>query len=195
MLKEICFLFLTLWRLKQLEYTWLRSLMGRYEDFWSLTQTALRSAVCELRIEANEAQLNGLLQVYLCPFVFPDAKPALELLKPLPCVILSNGTPEMLQSAVRHHGMESMFSAVISVDRVRAFKPSPRVYALGTEVLGLTASEILFVSSNWWDAWGAKAFGYNVCWCNRSKTETEFPDGAPDFIVARLDQITDAIRI
>jgi 2-haloacid dehalogenase len=165
--------------------------MERCEDFWSLTQTALRAAVCELLIEANEEQLNSLLQGYLCPFAFPDANPALELLKPLPRVILSNGTLEILESAVRQHDLESQFAEVISADRARTYKPSPRAYALGTEILCLPAAEILFVSSNWWDAWGAKSFGYNVCWCNRSKTAIEFPDSAPDLIVTRLDQIAD----
>lgn len=181
----------TLWRQRQLEYTWLRSLMERYDDFWSLTQSALRSAASQLQIEANQEQLNSLLQAYLCPFAFPDAKPALELSRSLPRAILSNGSPKMLESAIRHNDLESMFAEVISVDRARTYKPSPRAYALGTEILGLPAAEILFVSSNWWDAWGAKAFGYNVCWCNRSKTERELPDGPPDLIVTRLDEIAD----
>jgi 2-haloacid dehalogenase len=165
--------------------------MERYDDFWSLTQSALRSAASQLQIEANQEQLNSLLQAYLCPFAFPDAKPALELSMSLPRAILSNGSPKMLESAIRHNDLESMFAEVISVDRARTYKPSPRAYALGTEILGLPAAEILFVSSNWWDAWGAKAFGYNVCWCNRSKTERELPDGPPDLIVTRLDEIAD----
>jgi 2-haloacid dehalogenase len=165
--------------------------MEHYEDFWSLTQTALRSAARELQIEANEAQLNFLLEAYLYPFAFPDAKPALGLLRGLPRAILSNGSPRMLEAAVRHHGMESLFAEIISVDQVRMYKPAARVYGLGTERLCLPAAEILFVSSNWWDAWGAKAFGYTVCWCNRSKAEIGFPDFAPDLTVTRLDQIAD----
>ncbi len=100
----------------------------------------------------------------------------------------------MLESAVRHNVLESLFAEIISVDRVRAYKPSPHVYALGTEILRLPAPEILFVSSNWWDAGGAKAFGYKVCWCNRSKTEMEFLDGAPDLTVTRLDQIVGHLK-
>jgi 2-haloacid dehalogenase len=188
----------TLWRQRQLEYTWLRSLMGRYEDFWSVTRVALRSAARQLQFEANEAQLDNLMQAYLSPSAFPDVKPALESLKGLPLAILSNGSPKMLESAVRHNGLESSFAGIISVDRVRTYKPSPRVYALGTEILRLPAAEILFVSSNWWDAGGAKAFGYKVCWCSRSKAEMaakiEFLDGAPDFTVTRLDQIVDHLQ-
>jgi 2-haloacid dehalogenase len=178
-----------LWRQRQLEYTWLQSLMERYEDFWSVTRTALHSAARELHIEANEAQLDSLMQGYLSPSAFPDVKPALESLKGLPLAILSNGSPKMLESAVHHNGLESLFGEIMSVDRVRTYKPSPRVYALGTEILCLPAAEILFVSSNWWDVWGAKTFGYTVCWCNRSKTEIGFPDDAPDLTVSRLDQI------
>jgi 2-haloacid dehalogenase len=184
----------TLWRNRQVEYTWLRSLMDRYEDFWSVTKSALRSSARQLQIEAEEAQLDGLMQAYLSPSAFPDVKPALESLKGLRLAILSNGSPNMLESAVRHNGLESLFAEIISADRVQVYKPSPRVYALGTEILRLPAAEILFVSSNWWDAWGAKAFGYNVCWCNRSNAEMGFPDDAPDFVVTGLDQITDHFR-
>jgi len=118
----------------------------------------------------------------------------LESLKGLRLAILSDGSPQMLESAVRHNVLESLFAEIISVDRVRAYKPSPHVYALGTEILRLPAPEILFVSSNWWDAGGAKAFGYKVCWCNRSKTEMEFLDGAPDLTVTRLDQIVGHLK-
>jgi 2-haloacid dehalogenase len=182
-----------MWRRKQLEYTWLRALMERYEDFWYVTEEALRAAVHELSIEATDRQMEQLMQAYLFPAAFADARPALEALKGSPLAILSNGTPAMLDSAVRRNGLESYFAEVISVDRVKTYKPSPRVYALGTEILNLPAAEILFVSSNLWDAAGAKAFGYAVCWCNRSETET-YPAAsalgfAPDFTVRSLDRI------
>jgi 2-haloacid dehalogenase len=179
----------TLWRQRQLEHTWLQSLMNRYEDFWSVTQAALRSAARQLQIEMEEAQIDILMQAYLAPQAFFDVKPGLESLKGRPLSILSNGSPKMLDAAVRHNNLGPLFSHIISVDRVRVYKPSPRVYALGTEILRLPATEILFVSSNWWDVWGAKTFGYNVCWCNRSNTEMEFPDGPPGFVVTRLDQL------
>ena len=179
----------TLWRQRQLELTWLQSLMNRYEDFWSVTQAALRSAARQLQIEMEEAQIDILMQAYLAPQAFIDVKPGLESLKGCTLSILSNGSPKMLDAAVRHNNLGPLFSHIISVDRVRVYKPSPRVYALGTEILRLPAAEILFVSSNWWDIWGAKTFGYNVCWCNRSNTETEFPDAPPDFVVTRLDQL------
>ena len=106
-----------LWRQRQLEYTWLRSLMERYEDFRILTEAALRSAVGQLRLQASEAQLGDLMRAYLFPSAFSDVKPGLESLKGIPLAILSNGTPEMLESAVRHNALESSFDEIISVDR------------------------------------------------------------------------------
>jgi len=179
-----------LWRQKQLEYTWLRSLMGRYQDFWEITHAALLASVRQLKIEASSAQLGSLMQAYLVPSAFSDVRAAMEHLKGVPLAILSNGSPKMLESAVRHNGLESCFAAIISVDRVKTYKPSPLVYALGPEILRMPAEEILFVSSNSWDAAGAKAGGYRVCWCNRSAAEMEQLGFAPDITVSRLDRIT-----
>ena len=183
-----------LWRQKQLEHTWLRSLMGCYEDFWEISKAALHAAARQLKIETEDAQLASLLQAYLFPSAFPDAKPALEALRGARAAILSNGSPKMLESAVSHNGLESYLGELISADRVKTYQPSPRVYALGTETLNLPAAEILFVSSNSWDAAGAKAFGYRVCWCNRSGAELEHMGFAPDIVVSRLDQIDAALR-
>jgi 2-haloacid dehalogenase len=182
-----------LWRRKQLEYTWLRALMERYEDFWAITEAALRSAVRELSIEATDRQLEQLMQAYLIPPAFEDVRPALQALKGSTVAILSNGSPAMLDSAIRNNGLESWFAEVISVDRVKTYKPSPRVYTLGLEILNLPAAKILFVSSNSWDAAGAKAFGYQVCWCNRSGAEGEDWGFAPDLMVRRLDQIAETL--
>lgn len=177
------------WRQKQLEYTWLRSLMDRYEDFWHVTEAALRSAVRQLSIEVTDRQFESLMQAYLAPTAFPEAVSALEGANGLPLAILSNGSPTMLDAAVCHNSLELYFAEIISVDRVKTYKPSPRVYALGLKTLNLPAAEILFVSSNLWDAAGAKAFGYSVCWCNRSGVDMEDWGFAPDFTVSRLDQI------
>lgn len=183
-----------LWRQKQLEFTWLRALMERYEDFWRITEIALRSAVRQLSLDVADPQLNNLMQAYLAPSAFADVRSALETLKSIPLAILSNGSPTMLDSAVRNNGLESCFAAVISVDRVKTYKPSPRVYALGPEILRVPAAEILFVSSNSWDAAGAKAFGYQVCWCNRAEEKLDDWGFAPDFMVSRLDRIPDRYR-
>jgi 2-haloacid dehalogenase len=184
----------TLWRQRQLEDTWLRSLMDRYQDFWQVTETALRTAARQLRIPLEDAQHNRLMEAYLFPSAFQDVKPALESLAEVPLAILSNGTMKMLESAVRRNGLASFFSEIISVDSVRTYKPSPRVYALGVERLRLPAAEILFVSSNAWDASGAKAYGYRVCWCNRFNEDMAFLEGAPDLTVTRLDEIATRLK-
>jgi 2-haloacid dehalogenase len=176
----------TLWRQKQLEFTWLRALMERYEDFWNVTEAALRSVVRQLKIQATEARLENLMQAYLFPSAFPDVRPALQQLTGFPLAILSNGTPKMLESAVSSNDLRSSFSEIISVDSVKTYKPSARVYALGPQILNTPAEQIFFVSSNSWDAAGAKAFGYRVCWCNRGGTEMEHLGFAPDIIASEL---------
>ena len=178
-----------LWRQKQLEYTWLRSLMGRYEDFEAVTQAALHTAASQLKIVIEADQSDALMQAYLLPAAYPEVKAGLESLQGIPLAILSNGTTRMLQSAVRHNGLEAHFAEVISVERVKTYKPSPMVYALGPQVLKLPANQILFISSNWWDAAGAKAFGYQVCWCNRSAAEPEHLGFGPDFTISHLGQL------
>jgi 2-haloacid dehalogenase len=178
-----------LWRRKQLEYTWLRSLMERYEDFWNVTEAALRSAVAQLKIEASERQLDGLMQAFLTPSAFPDVKPALDALKGVPLAILSNGSPRMLESMVGGSGLASSFAEVISVDRVKIYKPSPRVYALAPEVLNVPREDIFFVSSNSWDVAGARAFGFKVCWCNRSQGSMEHLGFSADVTVSHLGEI------
>jgi len=183
-----------LWRQKQLEYTWLRALMDRYEDFWHVTEAALHSAARQLSIQATETQLESLMQGYLVPAVFPDVVPALEAAKGWPLAIRSNGSKSMLDSAVRYNSLEPYFTEIISVDRVKTYKPAPRVYSLGPEVFNLPATAILFVSSNLWDAVGAKAFGYTVCWCNRFAAAMEDWEFAPDFTVSRLDQIPETLK-
>ena len=167
--------------------------MERYEDFWHVTEAALRTSLQVLSIQATEGQIQRLMDAYLRPSAFADVKASLEALKGSPLAILSNGSPKMLDAAVRGNGLESYFTEIISVDRVKTYKPSPRVYALGPELLNLRAEEILFVSSNLWDAAGAKAFGYPVCWCNRSGEDAEDWGFAPDFTVQQLDHIALAL--
>jgi 2-haloacid dehalogenase len=182
-----------LWRQKQLEYTWLRSLMERYEDFWEVTRAALRSAIMQLKIEASGAELDRLMQAYLRPRAFPEVISVLDALKGTPMAILSNGSPRMLESAVQHNGLTPYFAEIISVDEVKTYKPSPRAYALAARALNIPHEEILFVSSNSWDAAGAKAFGYKVCWCNRSQGNMEELGISVDLTVLSLDQIASSL--
>jgi 2-haloacid dehalogenase len=178
-----------LWRRRQLERTWLLSLMERYEDFSRVTESALRASVRELSLEVSEGQIERLLDAYLSPDSFSEVRAALEGLEGIPLAILSNGTPRMIKAAVSHNRLTPFFQEIISVDRVKTYKPSPRVYALGPAALNLPAAGILFVSSNAWDAAGAKAFGYQVCWCNRSGVVADNLGFAPDFILTGLDRL------
>jgi 2-haloacid dehalogenase len=177
------------WRQKQLEYTWLRALMGRYEDFWAVTEAALRYAIRRLGLTASEAQVKVLMDAYLSLACFPDVRGALERLEGRARAILSNGSPRMLEAAVRSSGLGRYFQQVISVDAVRTYKPAPAVYALGPKRLGIPASELLFVSSNAWDVAGAKAFGYRVAWCNRGNAPEEELGPRADHVVRALDEL------
>jgi len=183
-----------LWRQRQVEYTWRRALMKQYADFWQVTGEALRSAAHQLRINASEEALHSLMTAYLSPDAFADVRIGLDALNEFPFAILSNGSPTMLDEAVRSNGLAACFTHVISVHEVKTYKPSPEVYELGTRTLGQSAETILFVSSNAWDAAGAKAFGYRVCWCNRSGEAMDCLGFDPDFTVSRLDQISSVLE-
>ncbi len=184
-----------LWRQKQLEYTWLRSLMGRYQNFWLVTGQALRFALRRLGITAAESQVEALMSAYLTLAPFPEVPAALRALRGRPLAILSNGSPHMLESAVRSSGLGAAFDHVLSVDAVGVYKPSPLVYDLAVRALGLPAGEILFVSSNAWDVAGAAAYGFRTCWCNRANAPAEELDVTPDYEVDRLDAILDKVGV
>jgi 2-haloacid dehalogenase len=179
----------TLWRQKQLEYTWLRSLMGRYEDFWAVTEAALRFSLRRLGLRAGEAEIARLMEAYLSLACFPEVPAALERLAGRPLAILSNGSPRMLQAAVASSGLGARLQHVLSVDAVKTYKPAPSVYALGPRALGVPADALLFVSSNAWDVAGAKAFGYQVAWCNRTGAPAEELGVRADVEVSRLTDL------
>lgn len=179
-----------LWRQKQLEYTWLRSLMDRYEDFWAVTEAALRFAIRRLGLNATDAQIDRLMQAYLSLACFPEVPAALERLGGRRHAILSNGTPKMLAAAISSSGLTGYFDHVLSVDAAKIFKPSPRAYALGPAALGIRADELLFISSNGWDVAGAKAYGYRVAWCNRSGAPAEELGVRADLVISGLDELS-----
>jgi 2-haloacid dehalogenase len=172
-----------LWRTKQLEYTWLRSLMGRYEDFWRVTENGLMFACESLGLVPSQEKIDNLMRAYLALEAFPDVPAALDALGGLPCSILSNGTPTMLSGVVRHAGLEDRFQHVLSVDDLRTYKPSPVVYQLAEDRLGCPREQIGFVSSNGWDVAGAKAFGFHAFWLNRNNLPVEVLGVVPDRIV------------
>jgi 2-haloacid dehalogenase len=158
----------TLWRDKQLHYSWLRAVQDRHADFWQVTGDALDYALEALDI-ADPALRQRLLDLYLTLDVFPDVPDMLARLKQagLQTAILSNGAPAMLRAAVEAARIGPLLDAVLSVEEVGVFKPHPKVYQLSVERLGVAASAICFVSSNGWDAYAASAFGMRVAWCNR----------------------------
>jgi 2-haloacid dehalogenase len=182
-----------LWRQKQLEYTWLRSLMGRYEDFWAVTEAALVFAGRRLGIPLDPTAKARLMEAYLGLDTFPEVMELLARLEGLPCAILSNGAPRMLEAVVAHAGIGRHLRAVISVDAVRTYKPAPAVYALGPARLGIPAARLGFVSSNAWDVAGAKAFGFPVAWVNRAGAPREELGVTPDLEVPDLGGLARAL--
>jgi 2-haloacid dehalogenase len=175
-----------LWRTKQLEYTWQRSLMHRYAPFSTVTRDALAYSCEALKLELSAAQMEGLMGEYQNLSAYPDVMQTLQALKARKA-ILSNGSPDMLLPLVKNSGLE--LDAVISVDELRIFKPAPQVYALAVEKLHLDHSRIGFVSSNCWDAMGAKSYGFQVFWINRAGVPLDRLGFKPDRILKTLDEI------
>jgi 2-haloacid dehalogenase len=155
------------WRIKQLEYSWLRSLMGRYEDFAQLTRDALAYTIRTLGLTADAATFDRIVRRYDQLGLYSDVRPSLHKLRDRKLAILSNGSPAMLNALVKHSTLTDVFAATISVDAAKVFKPHPEAYRLIETMLGVAPPEVLFVSSNPWDACGAKAFGLNVAWIER----------------------------
>ena len=160
-----------IWRIKQLEYTWLRSLMRRYEDFATVTRDSLAYTLRLLGLTYESEAFDRVIEKYLHLDLYPDALAALSAMKDRKLAILSNGSPEMLTALVRNSGFDGLLDATISVDAKKIFKPSPEAYALIEEALHVPPAEVLFISSNPWDACGAKAFGLNVAWIERVTPE------------------------
>jgi len=180
-----------LWRTKQLEYSWLRSLMGRYEDFWKLTGDGLRYSCRFLGLQPEATQLETIMQSYLTLAAFPETTHVLDGLAGQPRAILSNGNPAMLEAVVRHNGLEGKFDHILSVDVLKIYKPHPSVYQLAVDRLGLSREEIGFVSSNGWDVAGAKAFGFQVFWLNRLEAPVEELGVQPDAIIKSALELLD----
>jgi 2-haloacid dehalogenase len=160
-----------IWRIKQLEYTWLRSLMRRYEDFSAVTRDSLAYTLRCLGLNGDAGVFDRIMEKYLHLDLYPDAMATLAAMKNRKLAILSNGSTDMLNTLVRNSGLDRVLDATISVDSRRIFKPAPDAYSLIESTLGVTPADVLFVSSNPWDACGAKAFGLNVAWIERVTPE------------------------
>lgn len=176
-----------LWRTKQLEYTWLRSLMGYHADFWQVTGDALDFAFDMHHIDDPDLR-RDLMDAYLELDCYPEVPAALGTLKDrgLRLSILSNGTPAMLEAAVNNSGIEGLIEKNFSVEEVGIFKPDPRVYRIAVDGLRVKPGEIVFQSSNAWDAAGASAFGFKVAWVNRFGQSQERLPGRPDAEIGDL---------
>lgn len=184
-----------LWRRKQLQYTWLHGLQETYADFWQITTAALDFSLDALNIH-DERLRQRLLNLYLELEAFPEVPKMLRELKQrgLDTAILSNGTPAMLQAAVKAAGIGGFLDQILSVEAVRTYKPSPKVYQLAVDRLALVPSSIVFFSANAWDAWAASAFGFRVIWCNRYREQRERLPGAPDREVRTLSGVSDLVN-
>jgi len=178
---------LALWRSKQLEYTWLRSLRGDYVDFWHVTGQSLDFAMESLGLDDLGLRAR-LMELYFVLDAYPDAPAALRAVKELGrrTAILSNGAPSMLTAAVHHAALEAVLDAVISVDAIGVYKPHPDVYQLAVDRLKIPVEQIGFVSANYWDVSGAARFGFRVVWINRNGGRRDRLPGEPVAEIATL---------
>jgi 2-haloacid dehalogenase len=181
-----------LWRAKQLEYTWLRSLMRRYAPFSTVTREALAYSCQALSLELEVTQMEALMAEYNMLSLFPDVASAFQSWARTKKAILSNGSPDMLEPLVQHSGLA--LEAVLSVDEVKIFKPAPQVYELAVRRLGVPKERIGFVSSNCWDALGAKSFGFSVYWINRSGAPLDRLGFQAERVVTSLFDLSEVLR-
>jgi len=183
------------WRVRQLEYSWLRSLAGEYDDFWQITEDALDWTLAAQGLAGDARLRRRLLDLYWELTAFPDARPALDALRASgrALAILSNGSGRMLDAAIANAGMRDVFDAVLSVEAVRAFKPDPKVYQLVCDRFACPPDSVSFVSSNGWDAAAAAGFGFRSIWVNRSGQPPERLPWTAEIEVRNLDAAASAI--
>ncbi len=186
-----------LWRVKQLQYSLMRSLMGRHKDFWQLTEDGLVYASKALKLDLTPEKRKRLMEAYLSLAAFPDVKPGLEALKKhgLRLAILSNGEPRMLEAAAKSAGIYDLLDKIISVEEVKIYKVSPRVYNLGPERMNVSNAELGFVSANSWDINGAASAGLITFWIQRTAAEPPEELGfAADGVVSAITDLAPLVR-
>ena len=186
--------FVARWRAKQLEYSWLRALMGNYANFAQVTRDALDYTLAHFAVDADDKAVRALFAAWSTLAPYPEVAEVLAQIQGLPLAILSNGSPAMLAAALKHAKLVQHFNAVLSADVARTYKPDPRVYALAPAALKLAPGRILFVSANAWDAVGAKGCGFRVAWCNRTGRARDTHGPAPDLEIRTLDDLAAALR-
>jgi len=185
--------FANYWRTTQLEYTWLRSLMNKHKDFWKITEDSLDKSMEVFQI--NSSMRKELLDLYKNLSTFPEVKGVLKKLKKkdYKISILSNGTPSLLKQLVKSNNLENLFDDVFSVEKVKIYKPSLKVYDIPIKKYKIKKNEVLFLSSNTWDVSGGGIYGYNTVWVCRNKNIFDKLDYIPKNKVANLKQLLDII--
>ena len=185
--------FANYWRKTQLEYTWLRSLMGRHKDFWQITEDSLDKSMQAFNI--NKAMKNELLDLYKILSPYPEVKETLEKLKEkkYKLAILSNGTPALLNELVKSNGLQNLFDDIFSIEKVKIYKPSSKVYDMPIKKYSIKNEEVAFLSANTWDVSGGGNYGYNAIWVNRNNTVFDNLDYKPKNEVSNLTQLLDIV--
>jgi len=183
------------WRRKQLEYAFLTSMANAYRDFDELTANALAFTCAQRGATIDSARRRALAGAWRTMPAYGDVALVLQALaaRNIPLAVLTNGTPSSANTALEHAGVRALLTDVLSVDSVRAYKPDPRVYALATARFACAPGEIVFVSSNAWDVWGAAAFGFRVAWCNRARSTFEILRPLPETTLAGLHELPDFV--
>ncbi len=185
--------FANAWRTTQLEYTWLRSLMKKYKNFWKITEDSLDHTMATFNINKN--MRKELLNLYKELSPYPEVKECLDALKSkkIKIAILSNGTPDLLKELVESNNIQSYFDNIISVEDVKIYKPDPKVYELPIKKYNCKPKNICFLSSNTWDVSGGGVFGYNAVWVNRFNKMFDKLGYNPQYIINNLSQLLELV--
>jgi 2-haloacid dehalogenase len=184
------------WRTRQFEYTWLRTVAGRYADFWQVTEDALVFAAKELKVDLDSQRRTRLMNGYLDLRPWPDVPKALNSLRAagVRMAFLSNFTTRMLEAGIKNSGLEGIFEHILSTDSVKQFKPAPRAYQMAVDAFGLKPDAIAFVAFAGWDAAGAKLFGYPTFWMNRQKSQMEELGATPDRTGESMNDLIEFVK-
>ena len=185
--------FSNFWRTTQLEYTWLRSLMNRHKDFWQVTEDSLEKSMKVFNIDKNLK--NELLNLYKVLSPYPEVKGVLETLKKrnIKLAILSNGTPDLLKELVQTNNLNDLFDDLFSIEEVKVYKPSSKIYDLPIKKYNIKPDEVTFLSANTWDVSGGGNYGYNAVWVNRNNDVFDYLDYKPKNEINNLTQLLNLI--
>ena len=185
--------FANYWRKTQLEYTWLRSLMGRHKDFWAITEDSLDKSMKAFNV--NEAMKNELLDLYKILSPYPEVKETLKKLKDkkYKLAILSNGTPALLNELVKSNNLQNLFDDIFSIEEVKVYKPHPKVYNIPIEKYQIQKNEVAYLSANTWDVSAAGNYGFNPVWVNRKNSNFDKLDYVPKYQIENLSKLIDIV--